>query len=87
MYGYELAQQVRVASCDALAFGESVLYPTLHSLEKRRLLRTNEKAVDGRTRIYYEVTAKGRSRLADLTTQWRRIAGGVEAALAGDAHG
>lgn len=87
MYGYELAQQVRVASREALAFGDSVLYPALHVLEKRSLLRTREKMVDGRTRIYYELTARGKARLVDLTAEWRRIAGGVEAVLAGGAHG
>lgn len=83
MYGYELAQQIRIASKEALAFGESVLYPTLHALEQRRLLRTRERTVDGRVRIYYELTAKGRARLASLTDQWRRIATGVESVLAG----
>lgn len=87
MYGYEVAQQVRLASQDALAFGESVLYPTLHALETRRLVRTQERTVDGRTRIYYKLTSRGQARLADLTAQWRRIASGVEAVLSGGSHG
>lgn len=87
MYGYEIAQQVRLASRDTLAFGESVLYPTLHTLEQRRLLRTRERTVDGRTRIYYELTAKGSKRLAALTAEWRRIRKGVDAVLAGGANG
>jgi PadR family transcriptional regulator, regulatory protein PadR len=87
MYGYELAQQVRIASRDALTIGEGVLYPALHSLEQRRLLRTRERTVDGRARIYYELTAKGCTRLADLTSEWRRIADGVEAVLAGGSNG
>jgi PadR family transcriptional regulator, regulatory protein PadR len=87
MYGYELAQQVRLASRDTLEFGESVLYPTLHSLEQRRLLRTRERKVEGRARIYYELTAKGKRRLADLTAEWRRISRGVDAVLAGGANG
>jgi PadR family transcriptional regulator, regulatory protein PadR len=83
MYGYELAQQVRLASSDAIRLGESVLYPTLHALEQRRLLRTRERKVDGRTRIYYELTARGAARLAALTAEWRRIAAGVEGVLGG----
>jgi PadR family transcriptional regulator PadR len=83
MYGYELAQQVRLASRQTLEFGESVLYPALHSLEQRRLLRTRERTVDGRARIYYEPTARGRKRLAGLTAEWRRISRGVNAVLAG----
>jgi PadR family transcriptional regulator PadR len=87
MYGYELAQQVRLASRDALEFGESVLYPTLHSLEQRRLVRARERTVNGRARIYYELTAKGKRRVADLTAEWQRISRGVSAVLAGGANG
>jgi PadR family transcriptional regulator PadR len=87
MYGYELAQQVRLVSGETLNFGESVLYPTLHSLEQRGLLRTRERTVDGRARIYYELTAKGSKRLAALTEEWRRISRGVDAVLAGGANG
>jgi PadR family transcriptional regulator PadR len=87
MYGYEIAQQVRLASRETLAFGESVLYPTLHSLEQRRLLRTRDRVVDGRARIYYELSAKGKRRLADLTAEWRRISRGVDAVLAGGTNG
>lgn len=83
MYGYELAKAVRTVSQDAISLGESVLYPTLHVLERRGLLRTRTRTVDGRSRIYYEATAKGRQRLAKLTAEWRRISLGVESALAG----
>jgi PadR family transcriptional regulator PadR len=81
MYGYELAKAVRVASREAISIGEGVLYPALHALEQKRLLRARRRSVDGRTRIYYEVTAKGRTRLARLAAQWRRLAGGVAAVM------
>lgn len=83
MYGYELARAVRTATREAIALGEGVLYPALHSLELSGLLRARRRQVDGRTRIYYGVTAKGRRRLAYLTSKWRRISSAVEAALAG----
>jgi PadR family transcriptional regulator, regulatory protein PadR len=86
MYGYELAKAVRVVSQDVITLGESVLYPTLHVLEQRGLLRTRERKVDGRARIYYEPTAKGVKRLAALTAEWRRISLGVENVLAGAGH-
>lgn len=81
MYGYELAKTIRLVSREALALGEGVLYPTLHVLEQRGLLRTRERTVDGRSRIYYEPTARGVKRLASLTAEWRRIASGVESVL------
>ena len=44
------------------------------------------RTVEGRTRVYYSITAKGRRRLEHLTDHWRRISGGVEAVLAGARH-
>ena len=38
--------------------GEGVLYPALHSLETRGLLRARRRAVGGRTRVYYSITPK-----------------------------
>lgn len=82
MYGYELARMVRTVSNEAISIGEGVLYPTLHVLEQRGLLRTREREVAGRSRIYYEPTARGLKRLAALTAEWRRISLGVESVLA-----
>jgi PadR family transcriptional regulator PadR len=86
MYGYELARAIRLLTGDAVAIGESVLYPVLHLLEKRGLLKSRRRSVEGRTRVYYAITAKGRRRLEHLTAHWRRIAGGVEAVIAGARH-
>lgn len=86
MYGYELARQIRAVTTDAISVGESVLYPALHALEKRGLVRGKRRTVDGRTRVYYSVTAKGRRRLEHLTLHWRRISDGVEAVLEGTRH-
>ena len=83
MYGYELARTIRLLTSDGIMVGESVLYPTLHLLEKRGLIRSRKKAVEGRTRVYYVATAKGKRRLDGLTDQWQRIFKGVEAILAG----
>ena len=83
MYGYELARTVRETTGDALSLGEGVLYPALHAMESRGLLRTRRRAVEGRTRVYYAITPQGRRRLEALREEWRRIAGGVETILAG----
>ena len=83
MYGYELARTIRLLTADGIVVGESVLYPTLHLLEKRGLIRGRKKAVEGRTRVYYVATAKGKRRLEGLAGQWQRIFKGVEAILEG----
>lgn len=82
MYGYELARVVRLATGDAIELGEGVLYPALHALERRSLLRSRSRQIEGRVRVYYAITPAGRRRLKRLTGEWRRIASAVEGALA-----
>jgi PadR family transcriptional regulator, regulatory protein PadR len=85
-YGYELVQAIEQASGQALTIGEGVIYPTLHALERAGCLRAKRRAVDGRTRIYYAVTARGRRRLAALSGEWTRVSGAVETVVRGAAH-
>ena len=87
MYGYELAKTIRAASGEVIALGEGVIYPVLHSLEKRGALKATRKTVDGRTRVYYSVAAQGRKRLKSLTEEWQRMRGGIESVLESAAHG
>ena len=81
MYGYELAAATQVATGEALKLGEGVLYPLLHSLEARGELRARKRVIEGRTRVYYSVTASGRRKLAKLTADWQRVADGVRVIL------
>ena len=81
MYGYELVRSIKLVTGDAISLGEGVIYPVLHSLENNGALRSKRKAVDGRTRVYYSLTAKGRKRLDRLQGEWHRIRTGITAAL------
>lgn len=81
MYGYELVRAIKRVTEEAIALGEGVIYPVLHSLERNGSLRSKRKVVGGRTRVYYSLTKKGRQRLAELRTDWQRIQGGVAVAL------
>lgn len=81
MYGYELVRLIRLSSNESIVLAEGVVYPTLHSLESRGLLKAKEKLVGSRSRVYYKTTSKGRKRLLELTGEWDRVSGGVEAIL------
>lgn len=83
MYGYELVQSIRSATNEAIRLGEGVIYPALHSLERKGLLRARRKPVGGRTRVYYAVTANGRRRLLQLADEWQRVRSGIDQALGG----
>ena len=81
MYGYELVRSIRSATGEAISLGEGVIYPVLHGLERSGSLKSRRKAVGGRTRVYYSLTAKGRQRLNKLHIDWLRIQGGITSAL------
>lgn len=86
MYGYELVRSIRAATGEVISLGEGVIYPVLHGLERNGSLKSKRKPVNGRTRVYYALTAKGRRRLANLRNDWRRIQGGVSHALETPSH-
>ena len=74
MYGYELVQAITAQTGSAITLGEGVVYPVLHALEGEGALKSRRRTVNGRTRVYYTVTAKGLKRMAGLVGQWNRIA-------------
>jgi PadR family transcriptional regulator PadR len=86
MYGYEIARSIKTVTHDLLSVGEGVLYPALHVMESRRMLRSRSVRIDGRMRIYYSLTARGKGRLARLTSDWRRMSRGVESILGSPSH-
>lgn len=86
MYGYELVRSIREVTDEAISLGEGVIYPVLHGLERGRALKSRRKTVNGRTRVYYSLTTKGRQRLNNLQYEWRRIQLGITNALETPAH-
>lgn len=85
MYGYELVKAVRLVTDESIVLGEGVVYPVLHGLERNGALRATRKPVNGRTRVYYSVTPKGRQRLDRLSDEWDRVSTGINAALGASA--
>jgi PadR family transcriptional regulator PadR len=77
MYGYQIVEEIRTQTGEALAFGEGCIYPYLHYLEAEKQVSSRRQEVDGRNRNYYKLTARGRKRLEALTTEWKRITAGV----------
>ena len=71
MYGYEILQAAAVRSGNAFEFKEGTLYPALHQLEKKGLVRSQWRTGDnGRERKYYSLTAKGRKAAQECERQW-----------------
>jgi PadR family transcriptional regulator PadR len=87
MYGYEIVQAIALRTRTVMSPGEGVVYPLLHGLEKDGALKSRRKTVNGRSRVYYSLTAKGAKRLSALSGRWSALNGAVEALMAGGALG
>lgn len=83
MYGYEIVQAIRQETGDVVSLGEGVVYPVLHALEKSGAITSERRPAGGRSRIYYALSPKGVSRLAELTELWTRLTGAVGQVLVG----
>ncbi|HEX4681766.1 MAG TPA: PadR family transcriptional regulator, partial [Gemmatimonadaceae bacterium] len=60
-HGYAIARWIQHVTDDALQIEEGSLYPSLHRLEKRRLIRAQWGLSENNRRAkYYELTARGR---------------------------
>ena len=73
MYGYQLVKAIKAHTNELISVGEGVVYPALHSLQKRGYLKTNKTTFNGRARIYYRVTKKGQRRKESLQQDWRSV--------------
>ena len=86
MYGYELVQAIRSQSAETFTFGEGVIYPVLHGLEHDGALKTRHETVNGRSRVYYRLTAVGKRRLGELSATWSKVAQAIQGILQGGPH-
>jgi transcriptional regulator len=71
-HGYEIAKRIKEESENVLDFKEGTLYPTLHNLEKQRLIEAYEAKENGRVRRYYRLTDSGHSTLKNEMEAWAR---------------
>jgi PadR family transcriptional regulator PadR len=86
MYGYELVEAIRAETGDVVSLGEGVVYTVLHALEREGALKSRRQSVEGRSRIYYAVTATGLKRYGELAQTWTALAGAIQSVIKGS-HG
>jgi transcriptional regulator len=82
-HGYAIARWIRETTEDVLVVQEGVLYPALHRLERRGLLKEEwRRSETGRDAKFYSLTAAGRRELRDETSRWLQHSRAVNRALA-----
>ena len=80
-YGYRIAQEIKRKSEGILDFKEGTLYPALHGLEAKGLIRAYTHTENGRTRYCYKLTDKGKKVLAKQVEEWNRFTGAISLIL------
>ena len=77
-HGYAIAQRLQQISREIVQVPGGSLYPALHRLENRGLLKSEWKETDnGRDAKFYRLTRKGRAHLDAQAASWRRLAEAV----------
>jgi PadR family transcriptional regulator, regulatory protein PadR len=82
IHGYGIAQRILLTSKEILQVQQGSLYPALHRLQRKGLLKSEWKeSGSGPMGKYYTLTASGRRTLQEEQDQWQRYAGAVAAVL------
>jgi len=68
-YGYRIIKEMK----PYLEMSESTLYTILKRLEGAGMLTVRTAEHDGRLRKYYNITDRGRVRLAEFREEWKEI--------------
>jgi len=88
IHGYAIAQRIQQMSREALRVQQGSLYPALHRLEYKKLLKAAWKESEtGREAKFYELTAAGRAHLKTETENWSRLTDVVAFILKGTLEG
>ena len=80
--GWDIMQRIRVASGEVLSVTPGALYPALHRLEERGLVRAEWAASENnRQAKFYRLTPAGRKRLEAERETWERFTAAVDSIL------
>jgi DNA-binding PadR family transcriptional regulator len=82
LHGYAIIEELRTRSGGELDLPEGTVYPALHRLERRGLLKSAWSRGEGRRRRVYRLTTRGRRELEERAREWRTFARVVEGVLA-----
>ena len=78
VHGYAIAQRLQQISREIVQVPGGSLYPALHRLENRGLVKSDWKETDtGRDAKFYRLTHKGRAHLEAQAASWRRLSQAV----------
>jgi len=75
-YGYALIQEVKRLSGDKIEWTDGMLYPVLHRMEERGLIKSRwDESETGRKRKYYSLKKDGKRAMVRHHEQWSLVHG------------
>ena len=78
MHGYAVAEWIQQTSQQVLKVEEGALYPALHRLELRGVLKAEWGTSENNRRAkFYRLTAEGKKRLNTESQRWTRLSAAV----------
>ena len=81
-HGWGISERIRHVSREVLQVQQGSLYPALHRLEQRGLIRAKWGTSENNRRAkYYELTPAGQRQLEDESNSWRRFSTAMETIL------
>lgn len=82
IHGYGIAQRILVTSKELLQVQQGSLYPALHRLERKGVLKAEWRETGvGPMAKFYTLTVAGRACLRHEKEQWQRYTGAVAMVL------
>lgn len=81
-HGYAVISALRDRSDGVFDLAEGAVYPALHRLEQDGLVSSEWAQVAGRRRRTYRLTERGATALQARRSEWRTLAGAIDAVLA-----
>ena len=73
-YGYAIIQEVKARSDGKLNWTDGMLYPVLHRMERRGLIKARwGESETGRKRKYYSLKKDGKTAMAKHHEQWSLV--------------
>jgi transcriptional regulator len=84
LHGYGVAQKILASSRQVLDVQQGSLYPALHRLERKGLVKSEWRETEGgRMAKFYHLTRSGKAQLADELEQWTRYTSAINWVLEG----
>ena len=87
MHGYAIVRRIQQVSDDVLQIEEGSLYPALHRMEAKGWIKAEWGVSSNNRRAkYYQLTKKGRKRLATELSIWERLSSATSRVLEASAE-